>query len=427
MRPNTWLALGLIITLAGCVTTGPNFNTSVSEAELQKRAADGTIDLALLDAVVDGYEAGRDVYETPTLESGYKPDIKSDEAGLWFQVEKVEKQLKTAGHRITDPELTAYLEGLVCKLSGPFCKDIRTYVIRAPFFNATMMPNGTMQVWSGLLLRARNEAQLTAVLGHEIGHYLRRHSLQRMRDTLAAQDFLIFMSIGTAALGVPVVGDIAGLIASGALQAYSRDHEREADKFGVLFMARHGYRIEQGAELWQQVIRERDADDENQTGGLFFASHPPPAERSKTLRKLGEKLQGSAANASAQREPYWQALKKHRFWLLRDQIRLNQPKETLELLKILAQDPENPGELKFYEGEVYRKRKKDGDLEKALSIYETALSMEGRPPETHRSMGLVLRRLDREAEAKIAFEKYLLAKPDAKDRQFILQYLGVNS
>ena len=55
-------------------------------------------------------------------------------------------------------------------------------LVRTPYFNASMAPNGMMQVWSGLLLRVDNEAQLAAVLGHEIGHYLARHSVERLRD-----------------------------------------------------------------------------------------------------------------------------------------------------------------------------------------------------------------------------------------------------
>lgn len=66
-----------------------------------------------------------------------------------------------------------------------------------------MAPNGMMSVYTGLLLRTQNEAQLAAVLGHEIGHYLARHSLQRFeveQATMTATGIL-GMGLGAAGLG----------------------------------------------------------------------------------------------------------------------------------------------------------------------------------------------------------------------------------
>ena len=80
------------------------------------------------------------------------------------------------------PQLNQYVQELACRLAGDHCPDIRVNLVSTPQFNASMAPNGMMQVWTGLLLRVENEAQLTAILGHEIGHYLARHSVERMRQ-----------------------------------------------------------------------------------------------------------------------------------------------------------------------------------------------------------------------------------------------------
>ena len=64
-----------------------------------------------------------------------------------------------------------------------------------PQFNAMMAPNGMMLVWSGLLLRVENEAQLAAILGHELGHYLERHSVEQLR---AAKDRAVLAPAGRA-------------------------------------------------------------------------------------------------------------------------------------------------------------------------------------------------------------------------------------
>src|SRR3546814_3527175 len=76
----------------------------------------------------------------------------------------------------------AYLVEVMQRLSRDFSSDMRVYLMRTPYFNASMAPNGMMTVWSGLLLRVNDEAQLAAILGHEMGHYMQRHTLARMRD-----------------------------------------------------------------------------------------------------------------------------------------------------------------------------------------------------------------------------------------------------
>jgi predicted Zn-dependent protease len=110
-----------------------------------------------------------------------RPDTASDEGGLWAMMDREETKLRRSPFSLRGPELHARVQDVACRLAADPCPDIRVHLVRTPFFNASMAPNGMMQVWSGLLLRVDNEAQLAAVLGHEIGHYLERHSLERLR------------------------------------------------------------------------------------------------------------------------------------------------------------------------------------------------------------------------------------------------------
>ena len=85
-----------------------------------------------------------------------------------------------------------------------------TGITRNPaFFNASMAPNGYMEVWSGLLLRAEDEAQLAFVLGHEIGHYRERHTLATLRAIRGRAGAAMVFSIIAAGAGVGIIGDIA--------------------------------------------------------------------------------------------------------------------------------------------------------------------------------------------------------------------------
>ena len=116
-----------------------------------------------------------------------RPSIESVEAGLWMQMNNYEEQLKTSGSRVKDKNLDKYLKDLLCALTV-YCKDIRVYVLDIPYFNAFMAPNGMMVVWTGLLLRAENEAQLSAVIGHEAGHHGALEGARAIRSLPAQGD-----------------------------------------------------------------------------------------------------------------------------------------------------------------------------------------------------------------------------------------------
>ena len=65
-----------------------------------------------------------------------------------MMADRAEKKLQSAGNLVRDPEINRYVRGIACKLAGPHCKNIRVYVVRHALFNASMLPNGTMVVWS---------------------------------------------------------------------------------------------------------------------------------------------------------------------------------------------------------------------------------------------------------------------------------------
>jgi predicted Zn-dependent protease len=213
------------------------------------------------------------------MQPSQRLDPSSDEAGLWMYMDRIEDRLKTSGRLVTDPELNAYVRQIVCKLDQVHCSDIRIYIVDTPHFNASMAPNGCLQVWTGLILRAQNEAQLAYVLGHEMAHYLRRHSLQQWRTVRNTSNVLSFLSLATAAAGVGFAGDLAQLIAMGAIFAYSRDQEREADDIGFEMMAHVGYEPVQASRIWGDLLAEEGEAGEKSGKSIFFAAHPTTKDR----------------------------------------------------------------------------------------------------------------------------------------------------
>ena len=339
--------------------------------------------------------------------------------------ERSERAIRESGRVVTDAELNAYLEEMVCRLSAEHCGQIRLHVVRTPNFNASMSPNGFMQVWTGLILRAENPHQLAFVIGHELAHFLNRHSIQRWRAIRSTSDAATFFQILTAAAGVPVVGQVGTYAAIGGLMAYSREHEREADRHGLVMMAGAGYDANEAASIWEALIAERDAEKEPERS-LFFSTHPAAAERVETLRTLAREMTPSTP-VSPDADPARYARIRGAFvedWLA-DELRKREFNANLVLLERLGENAGiASGVHQFYRGEVYRLRGEDGDDVRAVSAYVEAVASADVPVRAYRSLGLVLWRIGDHVRARDAFATYLSRAPDADDREIVASYLA---
>jgi hypothetical protein len=356
------------------------------------------------------------------IKPGEQPPLESQEAGFWMQMDRVERSVRTSGRVVRDPELNAYLRGVFCNLSPDYCNDIRLYIVRSPGFNATMMANGTMQIWTGLLLRVQNEAQLSAVLGHELTHYLRRHTLQRWQDIRAKTDALVFFQLATAVVGLGIIGIVAQLGALGSIQAFTRDQERESDKLGFEMMTAAGYEPKEAPLIWDALIAEKEASSRPE-GTLFFSSHPTSEERRETLAEMAAEYETGASELGRRR--FVEMTAGFRGVWLRDELRQRDFGAMQVVLDRLKEAGANLGELHYFQGEFHRLRAEDeeDDAAKAVAAYESAIELGGSPPEVYRALGLVHWSAKRKTQAKAAFENYLAAVAEAPDRAMIEYYL----
>jgi predicted Zn-dependent protease len=363
---------------------------------------------------------------------GFKP-TERDEIGLWQQMDRVEEEIAGSTLLIKDPALNLYLKNLIGKVGGPAAQDMRIYLARVPDFNAVMFPSGFTVIFSGLLLRMRNEAQLAGVIAHESGHFLRRHMIRSWRDMKRKTDIF---AIGSMALGVGggaagvYTGDIAQLAQLGTLLTlfrYNRQMEAEADAMGARLLAEQGYPAVEMANTWRQLIGEQDASaryrrKRRDRGYDLFATHPAPESRMADLRL-------SAAEVTVpgriydQRDRYLRAIGAIRPTLLDDQVRLNDPGASQYLIETLAQDGWN-GLLRYYEAEVWRLRNRAGDDARAAQGYAVATQYADAPPEAWRWHGLSLIKANRQVEGKAALSHYLYMKPAAPDAPFIRQMVS---
>lgn len=344
-----------------------------------------------------------------------KPELATEEGGLWAMMDREERNLRRSPFLIRDRRLHDYVQDIACRLAGDHCPDVRVHIVNTPLFNANMAPNGMMQVWSGLLLRAENEAQLAAVLGHEIGHYLEKHSLERLRDAKSASALAQVMGLFGIAGAFGQLAVIAGML------SYSRDQERKADLVGSILMHRAGYDTAEAAKIWNNLLLELKArpDGSPSANSLMFATHPSPEERSETLSKLAAGMPGGRTGA----ETWEEKIRPFRNEWLKEEIKRGQHEESIALLTRMGAGSTSHSEYRYARGEVYRLRAKAGDLDLAVADFQAAVAIGGEPPETHRALGLIYRSRRQVSEAKASLGRYLELMPSAPDQAMIKSYI----
>jgi predicted Zn-dependent protease len=344
-----------------------------------------------------------------------RPAAESDEGGLWGLMDREEGRLKRSPLTIRDKALQAYLQDLVNRLAGEHAPDIRVYAVRTPHFNAMMAPNGMMIVWSGLLLRADNEAQLAAVLGHELGHYLERHTVEQLR---AQKDAAVLSTLVGLVGGVGTFFGQIGLSAS--LFAFSREHESRADRMGVRLMKDVGYDAREAVSVWDNLLQEMKVTGGKEAGksGDIFATHPATAGRRDELLQLA----GSTGGDNGE-DRYRKAIAPLRLGWLQDEVKRGQYEESLVLFDRILQGKPGDAEVLYARGEIYRRRDEEGDGTRAVADLQKASALPEAPADAFRSLGLLHKQHNDAPAAVAAFEAYLAKAPQAPDAGMVRSYV----
>lgn len=246
-RFNTWAALILTATviLPGCSATNP---------------VTGEKELGLV---------SRDT-EIATGQQQYRPTRQSQ-----------------GGDYTIDSRLVSYVRTVGRKLAAKADRDLpyEFVIINDSTPNAWALPGGKIAINRGLLTELNSEAELAAVLSHEIVHAAARHGAQGMERGAMISGALMATSIllgGSQYKDLAMQGARIG--ASAVNQTYSRDDEREADHYGMLYMARAGYDPGAAVDLQKTFVRLNKSRSPDWLSGLF-ASHPPSVERVENNRR----------------------------------------------------------------------------------------------------------------------------------------------
>ena len=196
-----------------------------------------------------------------------------------------DKKVREQYGTYNDQALQDYVSGIGQRLAKSSHRPGLQYqftVVDSPEINAFALPGGYIYITRGILAYLNSEAELAAVLGHEIGHVTARHSVQQMSAATAA-------NVGASVLQilVPQVRNSAGdllinTLGGALLSGYGREHELEADRLGAEYLARTGYDpqamikvvgVLKNQELFDNEVAKAEGREPRRYHGLF-ATHP---------------------------------------------------------------------------------------------------------------------------------------------------------
>lgn len=357
----------------------------------------------------------------PAYAPAYEPST-VDERGLWSITDEYERRLRDSALLIRDEALGRYVRRVLCTTIGPErCGALRIYIVEDPSFNATIMPNGAVQVFTGLLLRVRSEAELGAVLGHEFAHFELRHSLEGYKAQRSAGDAMAWISLIGGINGVRTQDSQIGII--GSFYSFKRSQEEAADLLSVAYLAQSAYPARAASEVWQNLMAEADATAQGRKlkskhaySAGFFDTHPTELKRAVQLLAAAASL---GDDGDPQVQGHRDAIAPHLSRFLNAQVKKNDFGGSEYLLRELAGRGGWTGDLLYARGELYRQRANPRDLTTAAQFYGEALKAGYKAPEVHRNLGLALMRSGETSSAKASLGEYLRMKPDAGDAKLI--------
>ena len=146
--------------------------------------------------------------------------------------------------------------------------------------NAFALPGGKIAVYTGILPIARDDAGLAAVIGHEVGHVIARHSAERVSQQMVAQGLGGALVSGVLGTDPQTSAQVAGLFAQGLLLPWGRRQESEADHIGLILMAKAGYDPRAARDLW---VRMGEASKGQSRPPEFLSTHPSEETRIRQI------------------------------------------------------------------------------------------------------------------------------------------------
>lgn len=193
--------------------------------------------------------------------------------------------IKKQYHVYESKTLQDYVNGIGQRLAKQSHRPGLQYhftVLDSPEINAFALPGGYVYITRGILAYLNSEAELAAVLGHELGHVTARHGVRQQSVAQAADIGLSIASIFVPQLNTPAASNIINVAGGALLSGYGREHELEADRLGAVYLARSAYDpqaiikvigVLKNQETQDEQLAKQEGREPRRYHGLF-ASHP---------------------------------------------------------------------------------------------------------------------------------------------------------
>ncbi len=333
------------------------------------------------------------------------------------------------GDYLADPGLQDYVRQVGERVAkqGDRKLPYEFRVVNDGSLNAWALPGGKIAINRGLLLELESEAELAAVLGHEVVHAAARHGAKGIERGMVLQGAVMVAAAAAseseyASLAVGAAGLGAQLIN----QSYSREAELEADHFGMNYMQQAGYDPAAAVKLQETFVRLSKGEQDGWLTGLF-ASHPPSPERVEKNRQHLKTLKGGGELGRARYQkavahlkrvaPAYQAYSEGQQALRKSQADQALRKAT-EAIRI------EPREALFYglKGDALQYKNAFGE---ALQAYDQAVALDGGFFRHFLQRGRLKSRLGDETGAKSDLQRSVSLLPTA-DAHYLLGELALN-
>lgn len=321
------------------------------------------------------------------------------------------------GDYLADPNVQAYVNEVGQKLAAVSDRNLpyEFKVINSSIPNAWALPGGKIAINRGLLIEMQTEAELAAVLGHEIVHAAAKHGAKGMQRGVLLQGGLIAAGVATAGTEYANIAQMGASIGAQLINTkYGRDAERESDHYGMNYMSRAGYDPQGAVDLQQTFVKLSEGRNQDFLSGLF-ASHPPSQERVNNNKALLAELpRGGVVGKDRYQKMMAHLVKtKPAYEAYEDAQKAlvdGNTKKANELTqRAIAIEPRE-GHFHSLLGDINQKQKK---YKTARKHYNKAASLNSNFFYYHLQSGLVDEKLRQYPQAKTSLEKSIKLLPTA--------------
>ena len=352
--------------------------------------------------------------------------VNDDEKALWQKALEEQKILNNSAMIYQDSQLEKYLNAVVRRLQPrdlPAELSFKIIVIQDPYFNAFAFPNGVIYLHTGMLARMENEAQLAALLAHEMSHSIHRHTLRAYRRMKEKPGFMASLQNTLASLAmVEELARYLGLTGSlAAVTGYARELELEADVAGLDYLIAAGYDPYQALHLFEHL--KKDIETEQIKEPYFFGSHPKIQERIDNVTRLLQTKYRNIRSGTKNTELFSSKVSPVVLENARLELRNGRFAAAQRSVEKYLRLHRGDARAHYLIGEIFRQRGLGQDDKRALTYYQKAIAIDSSYAEPHKAIGLIHYKKGRRMLARKYFEACLLLAPDTPDKAYIQSYI----